>query len=599
MTSPTIARAWLHTERFARWQPIIVRLLLFAAIGVEIMALATWLPETLRVWLTPEEGKLGDFTNFYNLAESSTTLNQYSAGLTLLLRPLTRLDMLTAFQVYTAINVAALLAVAYLAQRPVRAPEARVAVFLAVLALPQAHWALRMGHFVPVLALLALSGFLLMERRPLLAGVCFALLALKPQYLPIPLLYLLWTRNWRAVLGAAGTLTLLTGAGLVAVGSTAFFAQLENLPRAPLDHSVLYVPVQQAWQYSWQGFLISAGIDPNPLLTVDLLLLSLAAVVLVWATRERSVGKVAAALGMLLLAPFSTFYNWALIAVAGALLLRANVRPKYLIPIVLVLGAMAMAATQKATPFPTFNLLGPGGTYGLYWVQPFALCTVFLMAIAGRRKAPEPTAEPPEDAAPMLERIRGAWRAARAGQLVNRAPKVALWTAVAVLAMGSGYVVSAYVSQSGPFHPGPFARHTVLRALPDDFPAPPDATIEHAGRGSLLPYQVNWRSTQPLRELASYYTERLSEGGWELMLVEPESGLLRIRTAHFDETDNMDGFAELRVSGSETAVSNVTLEFLLLPTSKVPGYERWLADKDAALASDVAGISSPGDAPSP
>ena len=191
--------------------------------------------------------------------------------------------------------------------------------------------------------------------------------------------------------------------------------------------------------------------------------------------------------------------------------------------------------------------------------------------------------------------MRRVWLAARPGRLAPRVPKAALWTAAAVVAMGSGYVISAFVSESGPFHPGPFGRQTVLRALPDDFPTPPNATLDFAGRGSLLPYQVHWKSTEPLAELGGYYTELLAEDGWEIMLIEPEPGILRIRTAHFDVTDNMDAFAELQVTGSEIAISNVTLEFLLLPTSKVPGYDRWLADRDAALASDVAGTSSSGE----
>ena len=213
----------------AVWSPAVIKFLLFAAIGIELMVLAAWMPDTLGRWISPNPAGISDFINFYNHAEAANTVGMYSSGLVLLMRPLTWLDVNTAYQVYFVINAAALLAVAYLAQRPVQRPEAKVAVFLAVIALPQAHWALRTGHFVPVLALLALSGFLLAERRPVIAGICFGLLALKPQYFPIPMLFLLWTRNWKALSGAIGSLAVLSGAGMAIIGADACVSHRERM----------------------------------------------------------------------------------------------------------------------------------------------------------------------------------------------------------------------------------------------------------------------------------------------------------------------------------------------------------------------------------
>ena len=109
---------------------------------------------------------------------------------------------------------------------------------------------------------------------------------------------------------------------------------------------------QQGWQYSWYGFLLSTGIDPNPLLAADLFALSAGAVVLAWWKCTPSVAKVATALGMLLLTPHSSFYNWSMLAVAGALLLRSDLRPRYLTPLLIGGMCLAAAATQNATPFP-------------------------------------------------------------------------------------------------------------------------------------------------------------------------------------------------------------------------------------------------------
>lgn len=62
------------------------------------------------------------------------------------------------------------------------------------------------------LQLMAFGGWLAWSRggRPFLAGLMLSLLLLKPQYLPFPLLYLLWKGQWRQLLGCA--------AGLVAQG---------------------------------------------------------------------------------------------------------------------------------------------------------------------------------------------------------------------------------------------------------------------------------------------------------------------------------------------------------------------------------------------
>ena len=591
MTLATLSLSSLRSERFGELRPHILRVILFVAIGIELMTLVTWLPETLRAWWGPNPGEMGDFGAFYRKAVSSTPLNQYSPGLIFLMKPLSFMGLGPAFQVYTAVNVAALLTVAYLAQRPVRSLEARVVVFLAVIALPQAHWALRIGHFVPVLALLALSGFLLVERRPLIAGIFFGLLVLKPVYLPIAILYLLWTRNWRALLGATGTILALSAMGMIAVGVGTFFFQLGLVTDISLDHSEVYVPAQQAIQYSWQGFLVSAGLEPSPLLTVDLLVLSFGAVVLVWMTGAPSVAKVAAALGMLLLAPYSTFYNWGMIAVAGALLLRADVRPRALIPAMLALGAIAPAATQKATPFPIPDYRGAAGTLGLYWLQPFALGAVFLLAVAGRRRSPEQEAEPAGAGERTTERFRRAWRTVRRGPALRLLRPAAFWTATAVAAAASGYMLSAFVSESPPFQPDLFSRQVVLRALPADFPVPASASVKDAGEGMLLPYRVEWQADESVSEVAGLFRQRLDNGTWQILLAEGDATNVRLRTARLDVTGTMDLFGEVKIVRSNGG-RFISLEFTPLPTIKMPGFDDWLAHRDASQLEDVDRLNS-------
>jgi hypothetical protein len=568
-------------ERLRPFTPALVTCLLFAVIGIELMTLTAWMPDTLKKWWDPGRYGYGDFDMFYQDAKAGAPTGQYNVGIAFLMRGLTWMDMRTAYQVWVALNFAVMAGVAWLAQRPVRSLSGKAAVALGVLALPQTQWVLRIGHFTPVLAILSLSGLLLVDRRPFTAGVLFGLMALKPQYLPVLLLYLLWQRRWRALGGVAAACAALTALGIVAVGFDGLLTQLSGLPRAKLDHSGLLTGTQQAWQYSWQGFLISAGIGQNPLITADLMALSLVSIAVVWWRGTANAAKTAAALGMLLLVPYSTFYNWCLIAVPGALLLRTPIRPGWLRPALLAGGAIAAAATQKATPYPAVDLLAPAETYGLYWLQPAALFSVFALALASRRGTEEAhsVAEPlsPEvwQRAPW-ERLRALARERLAAGRISRR---AAWAALVLGSAVGGYVLSAFVSASGPFRPDPFGREAVLKALPGDFPVPPHASLQDAGKGRLLPYRVEWTADAPAGEVAGVIKRRLNDGNWEVVMAEDQPEGARLRAVRYAPTGVTDLIGEIMVQPADDG-ARLRLEFIPLPTARVKGYDEWRHDRD-------------------
>jgi hypothetical protein len=391
-----LARRRTAAARLVRWSELGPALLL-ALVGVELAALVALLPDTVAIW---REGRPSpDFQLLLNAARDLKPNGLYSPGLSLLLYPLTLLDQASAYRVYTGLGTLAVLAIAYLAQRGIRPVEARMAVALGVVTVPQMHWALRFGHLTPFLALAALGGFLLLRRRPYLAGLCFAFLVLKPQYAPIPALYLLWTKNGRALAALLAGALVLETAGFAAAGFGEIGPYVKGLVDMGSDSRDNLLAIQQAWQYAWPGFLISAGLDPNPLLVMDALALSLAAVVLVWLRGNAPTAIAAAALGMLLVAPYANFYDWGFLVVAGALLLRADVRWKSLLPVIVVGLYVALIATQAATPWPIngleINVVRTGdqislavadiGTRGLYWVTPAALAAVCFLAVAAQR----------------------------------------------------------------------------------------------------------------------------------------------------------------------------------------------------------------------
>jgi hypothetical protein len=383
--SPTARSVWLPQLRSA---------LLLALIGIEAAALVALLPDTAAVWW---QGKPSpDFQLLLNAARDLQPNGLYSPGLSILLYPLSLLDERDAYRIYAGLGTLAVAAIAYLAQRGLRPTEARVALALGIMTVPQMHWALRFGHLTPFLALAALGGFLLLRRRPFLAGLCFAFLVLKPQYAPIPALYLLWTRNGRALAGLLGGAVLLETAGFAAAGFGEIGPYVRGLLDLGSDSRDNLLAIQQAWQYAWPGFLISAGLESNPLVVLDMLILSLAAVMLVWLRADASTAAAAAALGMLLVAPYANFYDWGLLVVAGALVIRANIRWESLLPVVAAGLYLALIASQAATPWPINGMeihviqtsgglsLAPAdvGTRGLYWVTPATLAAVCLLAVA-------------------------------------------------------------------------------------------------------------------------------------------------------------------------------------------------------------------------
>lgn len=595
MTSSPIAQAQSVPIDLAPLRRLAVLVALFGAIGVELLVLATWLPDTLGVWFAPEKNGYGDFPIFYHNAESISLNAFYSPGLSLLMHPLTAFSMRTAFTIYFAVNVAALAGVAYLAQRGVHDRIAKIAVAFAVFALPQTHWALRVGHFTEILAFASLAGLLLCDRRPVVAGLLIGVLALKPQYLPVPLLYFACTRNWRALGSALGALALLGIAGVAAMAlRDGGLHQIAHTARyyidgAGTDAQFLTLgqrdqSYQQGWQYSWYGVLVSAGIEPNPLIAAELFAVSAAAMVLAWWRCTPAVAKVATALGMLLLTPHTSFYNWSMLAVAAALLLRSDLRPRFLVPAMLCGLAAAAAATQNATPFPLpYDAYRPAGTLGLYWLPPAALLCLIALAIAGRRGDGTDAVVnfPPSLIAPIdADRVRPSERRETVGFDFWRRRALApmRWTsgAAAMIAVGAGCLGAAYVSGSGPFRDAAyFDRTTVLRALPADFPLPPEAELDSVGAGAQLPYRVRWQSRQPASEVAGLMRVRLADGSWKIAGDADSAGAVTLRSARPALGDAPPVLVQVRIAPDGDG-SSVQLEFAPLPVSLVPGYDAWL-----------------------
>ena len=382
------ARAWPSIAAAPRDQLAVVAravspYALLVVIGIELALLTAFLPDTVDRFL---HGPTSDFHNLYEVARNRDVPGLYSPFLVALLYPIAQLPEMQAYQTFFAINLACVVTIALIAQSAVRSFEAKTAVALAAFALPQMHWALRLGHMTPLLALVALAALITLRRRPVRGALLLALLSLKPQYLIAPVAYFAVTRQVRPIAIVVGTSSALAAFGFMLIGPAGVveFASL-YLDWGPNSSDNL-LPVQQSWMISWTGVQISLGREANPLLTFDLILLSLAIAAVAWLRTDTARGVAAIALMFLPLTPYAQFYDGALVLVPIALLLRTD------LPGVAKAGFcaaiyLAAIATQANVNFPATDILGVAHTNGFFWLTPVLVAATFVLALMSTRPA--------------------------------------------------------------------------------------------------------------------------------------------------------------------------------------------------------------------
>lgn len=143
-----------------------------------------------------------------------------------------RLPYLAALALWQATTLSLYLVAVLAALRPLRLPVGPVLV--ATLAFPAVFINLLHGQNGFLTAALLGGGLALLERRPLLSGLCFALLAYKPQFAVLLVPALVAGGYWRAGCAAAAAFAGMT-LGTLALFGTApwqgFFADLDFIRR--------------------------------------------------------------------------------------------------------------------------------------------------------------------------------------------------------------------------------------------------------------------------------------------------------------------------------------------------------------------------------
>ncbi|MGH7023732.1 MAG: glycosyltransferase family 87 protein, partial [Caulobacteraceae bacterium] len=160
----------------------------------------------------------------------------YPPTLQLLIWPLARLSYGAALAVWSALGLAG-----YLAMIRGFGPKRGELVF--ALAFPGVYMCIVQGQTGLFVAALMGGGLILLDRRPMLAGLLLGFLAIKPQYgVLIPVL-LAVTGRWRAFTAAAASATGLAVAASLAFGEQVWFEFAKAAPYDALALSAGALPI--------------------------------------------------------------------------------------------------------------------------------------------------------------------------------------------------------------------------------------------------------------------------------------------------------------------------------------------------------------------
>jgi arabinofuranan 3-O-arabinosyltransferase len=177
-----------------------------------------------RFWVTGWQALHGETASLHDQAafkevqdnsagfgRSRSSLLSYPPTFTLVLVPLAMLPYFAAFLTWESVTLVCCIAVVYLIVQ-------RQAAISLMLASPFAAWNYLIGQNGFLTASLLGASLLLLERRPVLAGVFIGCLTYKPQFGILFPVALIAARQWRACVSAAVTAIFLLAASAAAFG---------------------------------------------------------------------------------------------------------------------------------------------------------------------------------------------------------------------------------------------------------------------------------------------------------------------------------------------------------------------------------------------
>jgi alpha-1,2-mannosyltransferase len=237
--------------------------------------------------------------------------------------PLASMSFRDAFWVFSALSLGAFVGFVAITWKSARGIPELPLLILGILTFRPVHEALIMGHSALFFCLALTAGFLLLRaKHEVLAGLCFSLLALKPQWAILPGLFLLFRWQWRTLgtMFVASSLIFLIPffyVGLETLSNYIHFLRWQN------DLDLKDAP----HMFSWNGFLFKlrggplyGHTPPDAIWTYALVAVTAIPLAIVWWGKNYLLGVAATVVAMLLISTHSVWYDWALLVIAALFL---------------------------------------------------------------------------------------------------------------------------------------------------------------------------------------------------------------------------------------------------------------------------------------
>ena len=318
----------------------------------------------------------------------------------LLLIPLTRFEPLNALRVMTAVSVLCLLCSIVLLARILSwsLPDSGALILLSGYAVLNT---LRLGQPYILVSLSCILGYYAhLERRPLLAGICFGLFT-PIKYFPIVILvYFAFRKEWKIVLGGAIAIAIVSA---VSIGVLGWKIHEDYLASVLGNHLIAKLDMQNPFTASYQSFdslyrrlfIFDATLNPRPLWAlprlygvglvitkVSILLATIAT--LVKLARSGAAGTTGLSIGILgiftlLLAPATATYHMVLLWLPVGLVINAFLRESAPLHAYFVLAAYSLIGF-----FPyghAFRFEGRGGLTVLAYPRLLLLLAIFMACV--------------------------------------------------------------------------------------------------------------------------------------------------------------------------------------------------------------------------
>jgi hypothetical protein len=230
------------------------------------------------------------------------------------------LPYMASLLAFLGVTIGAMLAALWTWQARLRDKGALLGL---VLLCPATAFAIGAGQLSFLIAAAVMAGLRLLDSRPFVAGACFSLLCLKPQFVPLIPVALLAGRHWRAVAGGLAGGAALVAASTAITGAGEWFRWIDLASgRNPLLGRL--IDVVRVYDQSVHTCLRTLGFSDGVAGIGQMAAIGAAAVCIAVAFARRTEARhraIILLLGLVAGAPHVGDYDYLLVAIAAMLIL--------------------------------------------------------------------------------------------------------------------------------------------------------------------------------------------------------------------------------------------------------------------------------------